>query len=274
MTDWRMRIAFNGAAYAGWQRQVGLRTVQQSVEEALRSVFREKELTVTACGRTDAGVHALDMVLSFHSVNAPLPAEAAELLKRRLPHDVRLLELTPAPGFDAHADALGKAYVYVICPGEPEIFLRGLCWNWPGIEAGDELRRAVGYLIGPHDFRFFTGRKTEGRTVRTICRAELLGFGPLLCLYLSGDGFLYKMVRRLTGFLYEIARGERPADELADRLSDPVPPPDDITVAPPEGLYLKRVFYRPDEWREDRLTAPPFLLPLPGGTDGRYRPGR
>ena len=274
MTDWRMRIAFNGAAYAGWQRQIGLRTVQQCVETALRSVFQEKDLTVTACGRTDAGVHALDMVLSFRTGEKVPAAKASQLLKRRLPHDVRLLELAPAPGFNAHADALGKAYVYLISPGEPEIFLRGLCWNWPEIKVGDELRRAVPNLVGAHDFRFFTGRKTEGNTVRTIYRAELLAFGPLLCLYLSGDGFLYKMVRRLTGFLYEIARGERTADELADRLRNPIPPPDEITVAPPQGLYLKRVFYRPDEWQEDQLIAPPFLLPGPAGTDGRFQSGR
>ena len=67
MSVYRMRIAFNGSRYAGWQRQTGLTTVQQSVEEVLHSVFRDDALTVTACGRTDAGVHALDMTLSFRT---------------------------------------------------------------------------------------------------------------------------------------------------------------------------------------------------------------
>ena len=263
MTDYRMRIAFSGKSYAGWQRQPGLNTVQQCVEETLRSVFQEKELTVTASGRTDAGVHALDLPLSFRTAKNLPGQELTRLLKLRLPHDIRLLEIVPSPGFNAHADALGKAYVYLISPDEPNLFLRDLCWNWPGVTVTDELRLAVSRLIGTHDFRFFTGKKAGGSTIRTIYRAELVSFGPLLCFYVSGNGFLYKMVRRLAGFLYETAAGKHTANDLTRHLENPGPPPDDFTVAPPEGLYLKRVFYRPGEWCEDQLTAPPFLLPDP-----------
>ena len=259
MSVYRMRIAFNGSRYAGWQRQTGLTTVQQSVEAVLHSVFRDDALTVTACGRTDAGVHALDMTLSFRT-----EAEAAglqSLLKQRLPHDIRLLEITPAPDdFNAHKSALGKAYVYVISPGEPNIFLHGLCWNWVDTPITDEVRRALEMLQGTHDFRFFTGRHTEDNTVRTLFRAELTEFGPLAVFYFSGDGFLYKMVRRLMGFLYETALGKRTAAELAGHLNHPEIPPDDLTVAPPEGLYLKKTFYQPDEWKRDRLENLPFLV--------------
>ena len=275
MTDYRMRIAFNGQAYAGWQRQPGQNTVQQCVEEVLRSVFQEKDLTVTASGRTDAGVHALDMALSFRTAKTLPEEELVRLLKLRLPHDIRLREIVPSPGFNAHADALGKAYVYLIRPGEPDIFLKGLCWNWPGTEVNDELRRAVPRLVGTHDFRFFTGRRADNGTVRTIFRAELLWFGPLLCFYISGSGFLHKMVRRLAGFLYETALGRCTADDLTRQLENPQSPPDDFTVAPPDGLYLQRVFYRPGEWREDRLTGLPFLLPEPpqsAGTASRLIP--
>ena len=157
MSVFRMRIAFNGSRYAGWQRQNGLTTVQQSVEEVLHSVFRDHALTVTACGRTDAGVHALDMTLSFRT-----EAEASgvqSLLKQRLPHDIRLLEIAPAPDdFNAHNSALGKAYVYVVSPGEPNIFLHGLSWNWVDTPVTDEVRLALKLLQGTHDFRFFTGR--------------------------------------------------------------------------------------------------------------------
>ncbi|MBR4664898.1 MAG: tRNA pseudouridine(38-40) synthase TruA, partial [Lentisphaeria bacterium] len=118
MSVYRMRIAFNGSRYAGWQRQTGLTTVQQSVEEVLHSVFHDDALTVTACGRTDAGVHALDMTLSFRT-EAESPG-LQSLLKQRLPHDIRLLEIAPAPeDFNAHKSALGKAYVYAVSPGEP-----------------------------------------------------------------------------------------------------------------------------------------------------------
>ena len=259
MPVYKLRIAFNGKGYAGWQKQPGLHTVQQAVEDTLRSIFRDSGLGVTACGRTDAGVHALDMTVSFRTGNDLPDAEAAGLLKQRLPHDIRLEKIEHAPpGFDAHKDALGKAYVYVICPGEPNIFLKEYCWNWLNTPVTEEVRKAAELLAGRHDFRSFTGRHTEGNTVRTIYRAELLQFGDLVCFYISGDGFLYKMVRRLTGFLYETAQGKHTADDLKELLEHPAIPSDDVTVAPPGGLYLKKVFYRDDEWKEDHLTAPPF----------------
>ena len=260
MTDYRMRIAFNGTSYSGWQRQPGLHTVQQCVEETLQSVFQEKDLTVTASGRTDSGVHALDFPLSFRSVKSLPEKELTRQLKVRLPHDIRLLEIAHAPRFNAHTDALGKAYVYLICPGEPDIFLRGLCWNWLNTPINASVRTAVKMLPGMHDFRSFTGRHAAGNTVRTIYRAELIRFGPLVCFYLSGNGFLYKMVRRLAGFLYETAKGIHQPGLLPELLKNPVLPSDDRTVAPPEGLYLKKVFYRPEEWRQDRLDRPPFLF--------------
>ena len=260
MTCYRMRIAFNGSRFSGWQRQTGLRTVQQSAEETLRPVFRDPDLKVSACSRTDAGVHALDMTLSFRTETDLPDEELAALLKRRLPHDIRLIEAVHAAArFDACRDALGKAYVYVIRPGEPDIFLKDLCWNWPEGVSPQTCLPMIERLPGTHDFRFFTGRHVEQDTVRTIFRAELIRFGSLYCLYISGNGFLYKMVRRLAGFLYEAARGEHSAEEFVRLLEKPGPPADDVTVAPPEGLYLKKAFYEPGEWQADTLTGVPFL---------------
>lgn len=260
MPLFHMRIAFNGSRYAGWQRQPGLTTVQQTVEEVLRSVFRQRDLAVTACGRTDAGVHALEMSLSFRT-DANLPdQQLQEMLKQRLPHDIRLIGINEAAAdFNAGKSALGKAYVYVFAPREPVIFLRGLCWNWVNVPVTSEVQRALKILPGTHDFRYFTGKHTDENTVRTLYRAELLDFGRVSVFYFSGNGFLYKMVRRLTGFLYETAQGRHTAEELEEHLNHPELPPDDLTVAPPEGLYLKRAFYAPDEWRNDRLDDLPFL---------------
>ena len=257
MPVYKMRIAFNGRNYAGWQKQPGLHTVQQAVEDTLRSIFQESGLGVTASGRTDAGVHALDMTVSFRTETELPEEEAAAKLKQRLPHDIRLLKIEHAPpGFNAHKDALGKAYVYVICPGEPEIFLKDLCWNWVNKPITEEVRKAVKLLAGKHDFRSFTGRHTEGDTVRTVYRAELTEIGNLVCFYISGNGFLYKMVRRLTGFLYETAQGKHTAEDLKEQLEHPEIPADDATVAPPEGLYLQKVFYQEDEWNGDRPASP------------------
>ena len=90
-------------------------------------------------------------------------------------------------------------------------------------------------------------------------RLDVKQFGPLVCLCFVGNGFLYKMVRRLAGFLYETAQGKHTAGDLKELLEHPAIPSDDVTVAPPEGLFLKKVFYREDEWKEDRLLQPPFV---------------
>ena len=260
MPTYRMRIAFNGTHYAGWQRQPGLPTVQQAVEETLRNLFSEPDLTVSSSSRTDAGVHALDLTLSFHAENDLPDGPLAGMLKKRLPHDIRLLEALHAPNhFNACRDALGKAYVYVIQPGEPDIFLKDLCWNWPDALSPELCRPVIEQLPGTRDFRSFTGKLGEKNTERTVFRAELMEFGSLYCFYISGNGFLYKMVRRLAGFLYETARGEHSPEEFARLLEKPELPPDNVTVAPPEGLYLKKAFYEPAEWQQDRLTGLPFL---------------
>ena len=260
MFCYQMKIAFNGTGYAGWQRQPGLSTVQQAVEETLQNIFQEKNLSVTSGSRTDSGVHALDMTLSFHTEKELALPRLTSLLEHRLPHSIRLRQIRPvSTQFNANRDAIGKAYVYVIHPGKPNLFLNHLCWNWLNLAVNEEVRQAVKRLPGTHDFRSFTGCRMEANTVRTIYRTEWVEFGPLHCFYLSGSGFLYKMVRRLTGFLYETAQGKHSADDLVNLLNRPVPPADDAVVAPPSGLYLKKIFYDPDEWQKDQLTCPPFL---------------
>lgn len=260
MQNYRMSIAFNGSRYAGWQRQKDAPSVQQTVEKTLRSVFHEDTLSVTGCGRTDAGVHAQEMTLSFKTAEPIAAEQLSALLNRRLPHDLRLLDLSFAdPDFNAHRSACGKAYVYAVHTGSYNVFLKELCWDWPEIRFPDEVKKSLNLIAGTHDFRSFTGKKADTCTVRTIHRAELIPFGPLWCFYFSGSGFLYKMVRRLTGLLYEVALGKKSADDLKNLLEQPAVPPDDIMVAPPQGLYLRKVFYAPDEWKSDELRLPPFL---------------
>lgn len=259
MQNYRMTIAFNGSRYAGWQRQKDAPSVQQTVEEILRSVFHE-DIPVTGCGRTDAGVHAQEMTLSFRTSGTVSAGQLSTQLNRRLPHDMRLLDLSPAAAdFNAHRSACGKAYVYAVHTGAYNVYLKDLCWDWPEIRFPSEVKKSLPLLAGTHDFRSFTGRKADACTVRTIHRAELIPFGPLWCFYFSGSGFLYKMVRRLTGLLHEIATGKKSADDLKNMLEHPAVPPDAITVAPPQGLYLRKTFYAPDEWKSDELRLPPFL---------------
>ncbi len=258
---YKLVLAFNGTAYAGWQRQKNAVTLQQIVEEVLRNLFHREKLCVIGCGRTDAGVHALGMTVSFR-IDASIPAaELSAALNKRFPHDIRLVSAEETdPRFNAHFSNHGKAYVYAVNLGYENLFLTDACWSWTEAPHMDHVKAAVPMMLGEHDFLNFTGRKADiSSTVRTIYRAELVEFGPVVCFYFSGNGFLHKMVRRLMGFFHNIALGNLTEENFAEAMKFP-----DYNVceevAPAQGLYLKKVFYEPDGWKTDRLEFPPFFF--------------
>ena len=260
---YRMDLAFNGSNYSGWQRQTdGTLSVQQVVEDSLRRITGEENLHVCACSRTDRKVHALCMSTSFHTEKVLDPKRASFCMEKQLPHDIRLERLEKAPpGFNAHTCALGKSYVYAVNAGYYNLFLRQGCWSWHDVQSVEILKELLPLLEGTRDFRSFTGVDlSKENPFRTLYRAEMFSFGPVICFYFAGDGFFYKMVRRLVGAMYEVASGKRSADSFKAMLDTPSRPPDDILVAPPEGLYLKKAFYEAGEWQHDSVEQPPFFF--------------
>ena len=257
---YKLLFAFNGTEYSGWQRPIGMITVQQILEDILRRLFHRETLAVSGCSRTDSGVHAIGMAASFR-VDAKIPPEQlAAFLDKQLPHDIRIIhvEMMKEP-FNAHSSSFGKSYLYAVHLGSHSIFLKNACWSWPDAPCLDEVRAAVERIAGTHDFQNFTGRKSDtATTVRTILRASIAEFGPILCFYFSGTGFLHKMVRRIVGFLHEIAIGNLTAEDFRKALTTPDCQICDV-VAPPQGLYLKKVFYTEEEWKTDSVDHPPFL---------------
>ena len=259
---YRMDLAFNGSNYGGWQCQTnGTLTVQSVVEETLRRITGEDKLHVSACSRTDKGVHALCMSTSFYTEKSLDVEKVSFCMNKQLPHDIRLEKLfTVPPGFNAHKNALGKAYIYAVNTGYYNLFLRQGCWSWHDVKSVELLADLLPLLEGTHDFRSFTGADiTAINPLRTVYRAEMISFGPVHCFYFAGNGFLYKMVRRIVGALYEVASGKRSADFFRDRIRFPETPPDSVTVAPPEGLYLKKAFYEEGQWLCDSVEIPPFF---------------
>lgn len=257
-----MEIAYNGTNYGGWQRQTnGTNSVQACVEDILRRIVKSETLCVSACSRTDAGVHALGMSCSFRTEKLLDEGKTFSALKNQLPHDIRLERLCLAePGFHAHRNVLGKSYVYAVNVGYYSLFLKQGCWSWSDVSSVECLKDLLSLLVGRHDFRSFTGKNMEGEnTERTLYRAEMYPFGPVVCFYFAGDGFLYKMVRRIVGALYETASGKRTAQSFREMVLHPQCPPDSITVAPPEGLYFKKAFYEEGQWESDSLAEPPFF---------------
>ena len=216
-----MSIAYDGTAYAGFQRQVGQATIQQVLEEALAAPVR-------GAGRTDAGVHALGQVVDFwYEGSVPTQRLPAAL---RLPDDIVAVAAWDVPdGFHAQRSALGKAYRYLIWrPEAASPFVRRYAWHYPGPLDVGRMQALAATLVGRHDFSAYsvTGRPVASG-IRTVTRCGVDLHGPFLTVCVDADGFLYKMVRRIVGRLWEVGRDA----------------PDLRTTAPAHGLCLMRVGY-------------------------------
>jgi len=241
----KLVIAYNGAAYHGWQRQADVPTVQQCVEEAASKVLAEP-VTVHGAGRTDAGVHAAGQVANLHTHNLAIPLRNfRRAMNAKLPRDIVVRSVEPvADDFHASLSAVGKTYRYriYVAPVRP-VELAGQVYHyWRALDV-PAMSDAAARLTGTHDFKGFAS-STEGRktTVRTVRRCEVAEDGCEIHVTVEGDGFLYNMVRNIVGTLIEIGRGRWGPDRI-DRILASCDRRDAGPTAPPDGLSLLCVYY-------------------------------
>ena len=245
MQNFKLTVAYDGTRYSGWQKQRNTgSTVQGKLEQAL-SALLGAETAVQGSGRTDAGVHAAGQVVSFQAETDRSCAELCRCLREAMPLDIGILSLEPAaPRFHARLSATGKTYRYRIWNSEvPNVFERRYLHIVPEPLDLAAMRQALPCFLGTHDFRAFCSNPNMKKsTVRTIRSITLEQLGSELRLTVTGDGFLYNMVRLIAGTLLRVGRGELcPADaaqilESGDRrLAGP--------MAPACGLCLMEVFY-------------------------------
>jgi tRNA pseudouridine(38-40) synthase len=208
----RLLLAYEGGAFDGWQSQPNGRTVQDALERALAELLGERRV-VHGSGRTDAGVHALGQVAHVDVPQKRLALHAwAAALNGHLPKAVRVLEARKAPPiFHARFSASGKVYTYRLwnerCLHPLEV---GRSWHLP-VPLDVKLVRATATLLtGTHDFAGFAANrgKPEKSTERSIGKIAVFKSGPLMRLRFEGDGFLYRMVRMLTGSMVRVAQGK------------------------------------------------------------------
>ena len=241
---WRIVVEYDGTDFAGWQRQIGQRTVQATLEDAIRDMTGET-VFVRGAGRTDAGVHADGQVASFDlELNIP-PHGLLRGLNSILPRDLALVDVAEAtPDFDARFSARGKVYRYTVW----NHFVRSprlarATWHVRERVDSDAIRRAAAALVGEHDFRAFRAsdcdRKTTNRIVR---RLDVERQGPLLTFDIEATAFLKNMVRIVVGTLVDIGRGRIPEDTPARMLTTGDRSAGGMT-APAAGLTMLRVIY-------------------------------
>ncbi len=240
----KLIIEYDGTNFYGWQRQSKLRSVQGEIERVLKKIFR-KNIEIDGAGRTDAGVHAYGQVASFKN-EIPMPIENLKrVLNNNLAKDVRILDIAFLDdSFHARYSAIGKTYIYkVINTEEQDVFLANYTYHYPFEVNYDRMVKASKFLIGKHDFRSFmaAGSKTIN-TVRTISDITITKESDMIIISFTGDGFLYKMIRILTGLLLEIGNNRIDMSVINEIIDNPSRK-FTTKVAPSNGLYLNEVFY-------------------------------
>ena len=261
MERFALRLAYDGSDFHGWQRQEPpgvepLRTVQGELDRALVDVLQQT-VTCQGASRTDAGVHAEAQVAAFTADCRVPVGRLPAALNARLPEDMRVMGAWPVPrDFDPVTDALSKGYRYEIARMQP--FRARLPFDrrmvYPAmhdLDAG-RMRAAAAHLVGEHDFAAFAHAQ-HGResTVRTIHACEVTALtGDRLAIDVSGNGFLYNMVRIVAGTLVEVGRGRIEPDAVPAMLASRERVNAGPTL-PPNGLRLRWIHY-PEDRAEPR----------------------
>jgi tRNA pseudouridine38-40 synthase len=244
MRNIKLLLSYDGTDFHGWQRQPDRRTVQQVLEEAIGQLTGVASVT-NASGRTDAGVHALGQVVHFLTASHHPVEVFVKALNAMLPRDVRVRGAWEMPqAFHATLDAKAKLYRYVIDNGPiADPFQARTSWHVYQRLDVEAMNRAGAALKGRHDFRSFeTNWPNRTSSVRTITHLAVSRMADIVWVDVEADGFLYNMVRAITGTLVLIGTGRRPESFAAEALTAESRAEAGPT-APPQGLFLVRVRY-------------------------------
>lgn len=249
----KITIAYDGRPYNGWQSQACGNTVQDLIVKALEEVAKQP-VRLHGSGRTDTGVHALGQIAHFESPGGLTmnPCNWLPALNSKLPATIRIMACEEAAAdFHSRFSATGKIYHYDIIT-EPVLppLMAGLAWHLPRSLDAAVMRESLACFTGRHDFHAFAAyrgnEKPDMDWSRTIHRAELDTLANGYRITWEGEGFLYKMVRLMTGTAVHVAQGRmRPEDleRLLDQGPD-LPHGKSSHCAPADGLYLREVLYR------------------------------
>ena len=247
MPRYKLTLSYDGTNYGGWQVQPNAVSIQSTLQEALKTLLK-KETHATGSGRTDAGVHAHGQVAHFDAEDSLDTYKALHSINGLLPKEIRALSLEEVEGsFHARYSSKGKVYRYYLHLDRVQSPFNHLySWHIPYKIDLEKLQKAASAFIGTHDFISFANESHKGAaakdSVRTIKRIDITPTDGGIYLEFEGNGFLYKMVRNITGTLIEAATSKISKEEI-DQLLLAKDRKKAGAAAPALGLFLMRVDY-------------------------------
>lgn len=245
MKNIRLTIEYDGKDFNGWQKQPNKLNIQGEIERVIEEITGEK-VDLIASGRTDAGVHALAQMANFKT-NSKLPVEKYPIaLNTKLKKSIRIQKAEEVEeNFHSRYHCKQKTYRYVINNSEQgSSIYRNLEYFIPNKLDVEKMQEAVKYFEGEHDFRAFKASGTSSKSsVRTIYKAKVEKQGDRIVIELTGNGFLYNMVRIIAGTLVDVGLRKIKPDEIPEIIENGERSRAGKTL-PPQGLYLVKVEYQ------------------------------
>lgn len=245
MRNIKMLIEYDGSKYKGWQKLTSDDLTIQGKLENVLSIMAEEEISVIGCGRTDAGVHALNYTANFHTNSNLSTEKMSEYLYKYLPEDIQVKSVKDcSERFHARYNALSKTYLYRINNNDKRnIFSRKYEYNIVEVLDINKMLDASKFLIGTHDFQSFTTLKSKKKsTVKTIYSINIIKNDNIVEIEVKGNSFLWNMVRIICGTLIEVGKGNlKPTD--MEKILNQLKRQDAGPNAPAHALFLKEVEY-------------------------------
>lgn len=242
---YKLSLCYDGGRYKGWQKQKSTDNTVQGKIEAVLTKLLDQPVEISGCGRTDAGVHARFQVCSFAADTDMKCGDILDGLRTYLPEDIGAISLEAVNDrFHARLSCKEKTYVYRIWNADtPNVFERKYTYRHPQPLNIEEMRKAAEQLVGTHDFISFSSvKKSKKTTVRSIYKIEIEKADDVVSIAITGNGFLYNMVRIIAGTLIETGEGKRDAGSIREILDGKRRESAGFT-APSCGLFLWDIKY-------------------------------
>lgn len=245
MRNIKLTLEFDGARYKGWQKQnEKVRTIQGTLEKIISSIIGE-DIMLVGCGRTDAGVHALNYAANFHTNSNISIDELKNKIDKKLPEDINLKTIKNASErFHTRYNILSKTYLYKINnTGIKDIFNRRYVHDIKEQLNLENMKECSEVFIGTHDFQSFTTLKSKTKsTVRTVNYINIEEKNSIIEIEINGNGFLWNMVRIIFGTLVDAGRGDITKEDV-ERILKSKSRLEASQMLPAYALYLKDTEY-------------------------------